>query len=60
MADFGLNMTILVSNMNHCGQADLSSIVRHRAFTHNRLINSRLFYNYHFVTISFPIKLGSP
>ena len=32
MAGFGLNMNILVSNINQCGQEDLSSEVRHKAY----------------------------
>ena len=32
MAGFGLNMNILVSNINHRGQTDLSSEVRHKVY----------------------------
>jgi hypothetical protein len=32
MAGFGLNMNTLVSNINQCGQKDLSLKVRHKAY----------------------------
>jgi len=32
MAGYVLNMNILVSNINHCGQKDLSFDVRHKAY----------------------------
>jgi len=32
MAGFGLNMNILAPNINQCGQKDLSSEVRHKAY----------------------------
>jgi hypothetical protein len=32
MAGLGLNMNILVSNINLCGQKDLSFKVRHKAY----------------------------
>lgn len=32
MAGYVLNMSILVSNLNRCGQKDLSFKVRHKAY----------------------------
>jgi len=32
MAGYVMKMSILVSNINHCGQKDLSSEVRHKAY----------------------------
>ena len=32
MAGYVMNMNILVSNINHCGQKDLSSEVRHKVY----------------------------
>ena len=32
MAGYVMKMSILVPNINHCGQKDLSSEVRHKAY----------------------------
>jgi len=57
MAGFGLNMNNLVSNINRCGQKDLSFEVRHKAYAsrcgHCRATaeNTVQTHQYHPVTI---------